>query len=89
MRRLRPCLGLTTTGATVFIGLDTLPEGLLLWALCCNGLAARHLVVAMVFLPELRIGGMQIFRSESFDTMGKVLPRAAEIAGQIMGFMSA
>ncbi len=29
------------------------------------------IVVAMVFLPELRIGGMQIFRSEAFDTMGK------------------
>ena len=29
------------------------------------------IVVAMVFLPELRVGGMQIFRAESFDTMGK------------------
>ena len=41
------------------------------------------IVVAMVFLPELRVGGMQIFRSEAFETMGKVLPRAAEIAGRI------
>jgi len=40
-------------------------------------------VVAMVFLPELRVGGMQIFRSESFDTGGKVLPRAAQIAARI------
>jgi len=37
----------------------------------------------MVFLPELRVGGMQIFRSESFDTGGKVLPRAAQIAARI------
>ena len=37
----------------------------------------------MVFLPELRVGGMQIFRSEGFETMGKILPRAQEIAGQI------
>ena len=37
----------------------------------------------MAFLPELRIGGMQIFRSEGFDTAGKVLPRAAEIASRI------
>ena len=37
----------------------------------------------MVFLPELRVGGMQIFRSEGFDTLGKILPRATEIARQI------
>jgi trk system potassium uptake protein TrkH len=41
------------------------------------------IVVAMVFLPELRVGGMQIFRSEGFDTFGKILPRATEIAAQI------
>jgi len=39
--------------------------------------------VAMVFLPELRVGGMQIFRSEAFETMGKILPRAGQIASQI------
>ena len=27
---------------------------------CCNG-----------FSPELRVGGMQIFRAEGFDTLGK------------------
>ena len=37
----------------------------------------------MVFLPELRVGGMQIFRSEAFDTMGKILPRATQIASSI------
>ncbi|MEN8840804.1 MAG: TrkH family potassium uptake protein, partial [Octadecabacter sp.] len=41
------------------------------------------IVVAMVFLPELRVGGMQIFRSEGFDTMGKILPRATEISSRI------
>ena len=40
-------------------------------------------IVAMVFLPVLRVGGMQIFRSEGFDTSGKILPRATEIAAQI------
>ncbi len=43
------------------------------------------IVVAMVFLPILRIGGMQIFRLEGFDTFGKILPRAAEIARSILG----
>ena len=37
-------------------------------------------VVAMVFLPTLKVGGMQLFRSEAFDTLGKILPRAGDIA---------
>ncbi|MFD1344122.1 TrkH family potassium uptake protein [Litorisediminicola beolgyonensis] len=76
--------GMTTTGSTVFSGLDTLPKGILLWRGLLQWLGGIGIiVVAMVFLPELRVGGMQIFRSEAFDTMGKVLPRAAQIAAQI------
>ncbi|MEM6386826.1 MAG: TrkH family potassium uptake protein [Pseudomonadota bacterium] len=76
--------GLTTTGSTVFTGLDKLPEGLLLWRSMLQWFGGIGIiVVAMVFLPELRVGGMQIFRSEGFDTAGKVLPRAAEIASRI------
>jgi trk system potassium uptake protein TrkH len=76
--------GLTTTGATVFSGLDDLPRGLLLWRGMLQWFGGVGIiVVAMVFLPELRVGGMQIFRSEAFDTMGKILPRATEIASRI------
>lgn len=76
--------GLTTTGSTVFSGLDDLPHGLLLWRGILQWLGGIGIiVVAMVFLPELRVGGMQVFRSEAFDTMGKILPRATQIAGQI------
>jgi trk system potassium uptake protein TrkH len=76
--------GLTTTGSTVFAGLDALPEGLLLWRSMLQWFGGIGIIiVAMVFLPELRVGGMQIFRSEGFDTDGKVLPRAAEIASRI------
>ena len=76
--------GLTTTGATVFSGLEALPEGLKLWRGILQWLGGIGIiVVAMVFLPELRVGGMQIFRSEGFDTFGKILPRATEIAAQI------
>lgn len=71
----------TTTGATVFVGLEELPAGTLLW----RGLMQWYgglgiVVVAMVFLPTLKVGGMQLFRSEAFDTLGKILPRAGEIA---------
>ena len=76
--------GLTTTGSTVFYGLETLPKGLLLWRGILQWLGGIGIiVVAMVFLPELRVGGMQIFRSEGFDTLGKILPRATEIASRI------
>ncbi len=76
--------GLTTTGSTILSGLDELPRGILLWRAILQWLGGIGIiVVAMVFLPELRVGGMQIFRSEAFDTMGKILPRAQAIARQI------
>ncbi|WP_422029571.1 TrkH family potassium uptake protein [Roseovarius sp.] len=76
--------GMTTTGATVFTGLDELPRGILLWRGLMQWLGGIGIiVVAMVFLPELRVGGMQIFRSEAFETMGKILPRATEISSSI------
>ncbi len=76
--------GLTTTGSTVVTELDNRPAGLLLWRGILQWLGGIGIiVVAMVFLPELRVGGMQIFRSEGFDTFGKILPRATEIASRI------
>ncbi|WP_341365605.1 TrkH family potassium uptake protein [Yoonia sp. BS5-3] len=76
--------GLTTTGATVFTGIEMLPDGIKLWRGILQWLGGIGIiVVAMVFLPELRVGGMQMFRSEAFDTMGKILPRAGTIASRI------
>ncbi|MEL7166421.1 MAG: TrkH family potassium uptake protein [Pseudomonadota bacterium] len=76
--------GLTTTGSTVLSDLETLPKGLLLWRGLLQWLGGIGIiVVAMVFLPELRVGGMQIFKTEAFDTFGKILPRATEIASRI------
>ncbi|MCP1167169.1 TrkH family potassium uptake protein [Limimaricola litoreus] len=78
--------GITTTGGTVLNGLDDLPHGILLWRGILQWLGGIGIiVVAMVFLPELKVGGMQVFRSEAFETMGKILPRAAEIASGIAG----
>jgi len=76
--------GLTTTGSTVFSGLDDMPRGLLLWRALIQWFGGVGIIVmAMVFLPLLKVGGMQIFRTEAFDTLGKVLPRAVEIAAKI------
>ena len=76
--------GLTTTGSTIMTDIDSQPEGILLWRGILQWLGGIGIiVVAMVFLPELKVGGMQVFRSEGFETMGKILPRAAEIASNI------
>ncbi|MFN9942457.1 MAG: potassium transporter TrkG, partial [bacterium] len=61
--------GITTTGATVIVGLDTLPPGINLWRGLLNWTGGLGIAfVAMIFLPAMRIGGMQFFRTEGFDT---------------------
>ncbi|MFO7757272.1 MAG: TrkH family potassium uptake protein [Roseovarius sp.] len=73
--------GVTTTGTTVIAGLDALPKGLLLWRGILQWLGGLGIViVALVFLPEMRVGGMQFFRTEGFDTFGKALPRTIDIS---------
>jgi trk system potassium uptake protein TrkH len=77
--------GLTTTGSTVFEGLDQMPAGVLLWRGILQWLGGLGIViVAMVFLPVMRVGGMQFFRSEGFDTLGKVLPRSKDISSALI-----
>lgn len=76
--------GLTTTGATVMSGLAEAPPGLLFWRAVLQWYGGVGIVVfAMVFLPAMKIGGMQFFRSEGFDIGTDILPRAAEVAGQL------
>lgn len=72
--------GLTTTGSTVISGLDKLSRGILLWrALLCGIGGLGIVVVAIIMLPFLRVGGMQLFQTESSDKSEKILPRAFEL----------
>jgi trk system potassium uptake protein TrkH len=67
--------GLTTTGATCSTGLDNLPVGINLWRGLLQWFGGIGIiVVAMVFLPELRVGGMQIFRSEGSTQWARSCP---------------
>ncbi|WBU65392.1 TrkH family potassium uptake protein [Paracoccus aerodenitrificans] len=76
--------GLTTTGTTVIPQLDNLPAGTNMWRALLQWAGGLGIVVvAMVFLPVMKVGGMQFFRSEGFDTLGKVLPRAGQIAAEM------
>jgi len=77
--------GITTTGATVLTGLDTAPPGILLWRGLLQWLGGLGIIVmAISVLPMLGVGGMQLFKVEAFDTAGKVMPRATQIAGYIV-----
>lgn len=76
--------GLTTTGATVIVGLDRAPKGILLWRALLNWLGGEGIIImAVVILPLLRIGGMQVFRMESSDKTDKIKPRIIQVATAI------
>jgi len=75
--------GLTTTGATVIVGLDTLPRSILFYRQQLQWLGGMGIIVlAVAVLPMLGIGGMQLYRAETpgpvKDT--KLTPRITETA---------
>lgn len=75
--------GLTTTGATVIIGLDSLPKSVLFYRQELQWLGGMGIVVlAVAILPMLGIGGMQLYRAEIPGPMktNKLTPRIAETA---------
>ena len=77
--------GLTTTGTTAIEHLDDLPPGVNLWRGILQWLGGLGIIiVAMIFLPVMKVGGMQFFRSEGFDTLGKILPRAMDISSALI-----
>ncbi|HYE49734.1 MAG TPA: potassium transporter TrkG, partial [Azospirillaceae bacterium] len=64
--------GLTTNGGTVIVGLDSAPPGVLLWRALLNWFGGIGIIVmAIAILPVLRVGGMQLFRTESSDRSEK------------------
>ena len=77
----------TTTGSTVLTGLDDMPSGLLLWRSLLQWMGGVGIIVmAVAILPFLRIGGMQLFRTESSDRSEKTLPRVSQISTAIVVF---
>lgn len=78
--------GLTTTGSTVITKLDSMPRGVLLWRALLNGIGGIGIVVmALLVLPYLRVGGMQLFHAESSDKSEKIVPRALELVSATAG----
>ncbi len=75
--------GLTTTGATVLVGLDNMPHGILFYRQELQWLGGMGIVVlAVAVMPMLGIGGMQLYRAETPGPIkdSKLTPRIAGTA---------
>ena len=75
--------GLTTTGATLLIGLDELPKSILYYRQQLQWLGGIGIIViAIAILPMLGIGGMQLYRAETPGPMkdNKLTPRITSTA---------
>ena len=58
--------GLTTTGATVLTGLDSMPHSILFWRSMQEWLGGMGIIVlAVAVMPLLGVGGMQLFKAET------------------------
>ena len=58
--------GLTTTGATVIVGLDSLPKSILYYRQQLQWLGGMGIIIlAVAVMPMLGVGGMQLYRAET------------------------
>ncbi len=78
--------GITTTGSTVLTGLDVAPPGALLWRSMLQWLGGIGIIImAFAVLPALKVGGMQIFKNEAWDTSEKFIANAAQYSLALTG----
>ena len=74
--------GVTTTGSTILPEIERASRGILIWRALLQWLGGVGIVVmAMAVLPMLSVGGMQLFKTESFENAENVIPRARQLAG--------
>lgn len=75
--------GMTTTGSTIFTGLDAMPPSINLWRAELVWVGGMGLIVlAVAVLPLLGIGGRQMFKAETPGPMkdSQLTPRIAQTA---------
>ncbi len=75
--------GLTTTGTTMLVGLDSLPKAILFYRQMLQWMGGMGIIVLVVaILPILGIGGVQLYRAEIPGPLkdNKMRPRIAETA---------
>lgn len=78
--------GLTTTGATVISGLDTLEPSINFWRHMLNWLGGMGIIVlAVAILPMLGVGGTELFKAEipGMEKDNKIAPRISQAAKRL------
>jgi len=77
--------GLTTTGSTILHDIDKQPESILIWRSLLQWIGGIGTVLmAVSLLPLLRVGGMQLFKIEAFDSPDKIFGRVSPMALRLL-----
>jgi len=79
--------GLTTTGATILTDIESLPKSVLYWRSLTHWIGGMGIIVLVVaILPMLRVGGYNLFKSETTGiSYEKLTPRTANTAKRLWG----
>lgn len=74
--------GFTTTGASILIDIETIPEGILFWRSIAQWIGGMGIILfALAILPLLGTGGMQLFKAEVPEiSVDKLRPRIIDTA---------
>jgi trk system potassium uptake protein len=74
--------GFTTTGATVLVNIEALPDSLQLWRCLTHWLGGMGIILlGIAILPLIGVGGLELYRAEfSGARSEKLKPRIAETA---------
>lgn len=78
--------GFTTTGATVFVGLDNMPKSILFWRALTHWIGGMGIIVlGLAILPMLGVGGMKLFEAETSGPIAdKLTPRLQDTANRLL-----
>ncbi len=79
--------GFTTTGASIFTDVETLPSSILLWRALTQWIGGMGIIVlGIAVLPKLAVGGMELLGAEAPGPIQeKLTPRIAQTAKALWG----
>ncbi len=79
--------GFTTTGASIFTDVESLPGSFLLWRALTQWIGGMGIIVlGIAILPKLAVGGMELLSAEAPGPMQeKLTPRIAQTAKALWG----
>lgn len=79
--------GFTTTGATIFSDVESIPKGILFWRSLTQWMGGMGIIVlSLAILPVLGIGGMQSFMTDiQGNVTDKLHPRIMQTAKRLGG----